>query len=333
MTSTVPVDRPDDDRRGTTRPRVLVARSHGRAAPLLDLLREAGVDAVAAPVIERAPVDDPAGLDEARAALARGEYAWVAVTSVNAVDALLGPSTDHDGSRSEAPSRDASPPFDGSAANAPDPSGAGETRWACVGPATRGAIEARGHAVALVPAGAMTAAGLATAFPHAPAANAAPTPPAPEHDQAMPSHDRAPGTQNGVVGEGRGGGPDDPPGSRQPGSRVLVPLGDLAAPTLAEGLRAKGWDPHVVTAYRTVARDLPRDVVGHARTAGYDAVVVASGSAARQLAAQLGPQRVVAIGEPSARAAREAGHDVVAVAAAPTDDALATAVVHALDLP
>jgi uroporphyrinogen-III synthase len=113
---------------------------------------------------------------------------------------------------------------------------------------------------------------------------------------------------------------------------VLVPVGDLAAPTLADGLRAKGWEPHVVTAYRTVARVLPPDVVVQAKSGGYDVVVVASGSAAREVAAQVGPQRVVAIGEPSAEAARVAGHEVVAVAVRPTDEALAAAVVQSLDL-
>ncbi|MBL0887312.1 uroporphyrinogen-III synthase [Myceligenerans indicum] len=269
-----------------TTPTVLVARSPERAAGLIDRLGRTGVTAVSGPVVERAPVEDPAHVAEladARAALARGEYAWVALTSVNAVDALL---------------------------DGPGRSGLAEARtlWACVGPATRRAIERHGLTVALVPADRMTAAALVRAFP------------------AFPAGDRTSTDRDGVVdGPGTSEGP-------LPGRRVLVPLGDLAAPTLPEGLRAKGWEPHVVTAYRTVARDLARDVVEHASTTGYDVVVVASGSAARQVAAQLGPQRVVAIGEPSARAAREAGHEVVAVAARPTDDALATAVVHALDL-
>ncbi|GAB4086930.1 hypothetical protein GCM10028784_35600 [Myceligenerans cantabricum] len=265
-------------------PEVLVARGPDRAAGLLDRLREAGIETVAAPVIERAPVEDPAEVAElavARAALSRGEYAWVVVTSVNAVDTMLG-------------SRRAAPPG---------------TRWACVGPATRRAIEAHGLTVELVPEGRLTAAGLAAAFPDAPAPGGREIPARPGEDVT--------------------GLPDAP----RPSVRVLLPLGDLAGPALADGLRAKGWEPHVVVAYRTVARELPPDVVARATTRGYDAVVVASGSAARQVAARLGPQRVVAIGDPSASAARDAGHDVVAVAVAPTDDALATAVAHALGLP
>ncbi|NNH55162.1 hypothetical protein HLB15_23385, partial [Promicromonospora citrea] len=69
-----------------TAPAVLVARAPERAAGLLALLREHGLDPVAAAVIERAPADDPAALDAARTRLADGTYAWVAITSVNAVD-------------------------------------------------------------------------------------------------------------------------------------------------------------------------------------------------------------------------------------------------------
>ncbi|GGM10316.1 uroporphyrinogen-III synthase [Promicromonospora citrea] len=237
-----------------TAPAVLVARAPERAAGLLALLREHGLDPVAAAVIERAPADDPAALDAARTRLADGTYAWVAITSVNAVDALLGP------------------------APGPDPT---PVRWAAVGPATAQALAARGVAVDLVPAVA-TGAGLAEAFP------AAPTHPA-------------------------------------PAPRVLLPLGDLAADTVRAGLVAKGWAVDVVTAYRTVAHELPAPL-----RRPYDVVVVASGSAARQVAAQLGPQPVVAIGEPSARAAADAGHTVLAVADQPTDAALADAVTEAL---
>lgn len=303
-------------------PAVLVARAPERAAGLLARLRERGLDPVAAAVIERAPADDPAALDAARAGLADGTYAWVAITSVNAVDALLGPARDAPGAgaglgdlvqarpspghvaergqllpgatRSREPAR---PETDtpGSSdtpgvaqAAAPDTAPAAlPVRWAAVGPATAQALATRGVAVDLVPAVA-TGAGLAEAFPAAPAhrASAHPAPTAP---------------------------------------RVLLPLGDLAADTVRAGLVAKGWAVDVVTAYRTVAHELPAPL-----RRAYDVVVVASGSAARQVARQLGPQAVVAIGEPSARAATDAGHTVLAVAAHPTDAALADAVTEAL---
>jgi uroporphyrinogen-III synthase len=242
------------------RPAILVARAPERASGLLALLRERGLDPVAAPVIERAPVEDPTELDAARERLAAGAYAWVVITSVNAVYALLG-------TRIGAPQTNTRP------------SDVGRTTWwAAVGPATERALARYDVTADLVPETA-TAAGLADAFPHASAG--------------------------------------DP--------RVLLPLGDLASDTLRAGLEAKGWAVDVVTAYRTVAHELPPELRRR-----YDVVVVASGSAARQVAAQLGPQRVVAIGEPSAGTARAVGHTVLAVAEEPTDAALADAVTEAL---
>lgn len=229
-------------------PVVLVARAPERAAGLVALLREHGLDPQVAPVIERVPVEVPAELDAARRRLADGGYHWVAITSVNAVDALLGP----------------------------EAVGTGSARWAVVGPATRAALAERGIAADLMPAVA-TGAGLAEVFPTAPG----------------------------------------------PAPRVLLPVGNLASDTVRAGLTAKGWAVDVVTAYRTVARDLPPELDRR-----YDVVVVTSGSAARQVAAQLGPQRVVAIGEPSARAAGEVGHTVLGVAREPTDAALADAVLQ-----
>ncbi|PUB29051.1 uroporphyrinogen-III synthase [Promicromonospora sp. AC04] len=282
----------------TGQPAVLVARDPERAAGLLALLRERGLDPVAAPVIERAPVEDPAELDAARDRVRDGAYDWVAITSVNAVDALLAPAPDVSDTprgkttpaRSVADSRQrllsathpAAPTFP------PDDTPGdtqhavvGSARWAAVGPATRQALAGYGVAVDLVAAVA-TGAGLAETFPAAPA------------------------------------GQDARP-------RVLLPLGDLASDTLRAGLVAKGWAVDVVTAYRTVAREIPRELRRR-----YDVVVVTSGSAARQVAAQLGPQRVVAIGEPSAGTARVVGHTVLAVAGRPTDEALADAVTTAV---
>lgn len=246
------------------RPAVLVARAPERAAGLLALLRERGLDPVAAPVIERAPVEDRAELDAARERLTLGAYDWVAITSVNAVDALLGDA----------------------ASDLPGDELVSAARWAAVGPATQRALADRGAAVDLVPQ-AMTAVGLVDAFP---AASATYT--------LLPT-------------------------SREPAA--LLPLGDLASDTLRAGLVAKGWTVDVVTVYRTVTHELPPEL-----RRPYDVVVVASGSAARQVAAQLGPQRVVAIGEPSARAAGAVGHTVLTTAAEPTDEALADAVAEAL---
>lgn len=251
---------------------VLVARAPSRAEGLVASLRRDGLDVVAAPVIERAPATDLTSLDEAVRRLAGSGYAWVVVTSVNAVDAL----------------RDA-------AARTGADLAAATTRWAAVGPATRDALEAAGLRVDLLPADDdATAAGIVAAFP----APGSPTP----------------GTDRGAAS-----------------GRVLLPLGDLARPTLADGLAAGGWEPDVVTAYRTVRRELPADVAARAGAGGFDVVVVTSGSVAREVARQVGlGTPVVTIGRPSADAAHDAGLTVAAVAATPTDEALAAAVREAL---
>ncbi|MFD2794239.1 uroporphyrinogen-III synthase [Promicromonospora vindobonensis] len=268
---------------------VLVARAPERAAGLLALLREHGLDPVAAPVIERAAVEDRATLDAARARLADGAYEWVAITSVNAVEALFGATAAPTGREGETPGaedvalgahrlRSATHPVEHMV---PPDHRSEHVRWAAVGPATQQALVGYGITVDLVPATA-TGAGLAEAFPAA-------------------------------------------PGGRDTAPRVLLPLGDLASDTLRAGLVAKGWAADVVTAYRTVTRELP----AHLRRS-YDVVVVTSGSVARQVAEQLGPQRVVTIGEPSARVAADVGHTVLAVADEPTDESLASAVTEAL---
>ena len=109
------------------------------------------------------------------------------------------------------------------------------------------------------------------------------------------------------------------------GARVLYPHGDLARDTLASDLRAAGATLEAVTAYRT----LPEPAVDPAmrervRRGEVDAVLFASPSSVRNLAALLGgrepfaPLRraaIVAVGPVTARAAREHGLPVTAVAA------------------
>lgn len=239
---------------------VLLPRSPARAAGLATLLRDAGARVTVAPVIERAPASDTGALTTAVADVAAGRYAWVVVTSVNAVDALL-THAGADAALTEAP-----------------------VRWAAVGPATVHALAGAGITTDLVPDGEASAEGLVAAFAALSGGNA------------------------------RG--------------RILLPLGDRAADTLRAGLAGLGWTPDVVTAYRTVRSELPRDVV----TGRYDVVVVTSGSVAREIADQYGTAApVVAIGRPSAEAARDAGLTVAAVADQPTDAALAAAVLTACE--
>jgi uroporphyrinogen-III synthase len=94
--------------------------------------------------------------------------------------------------------------------------------------------------------------------------------------------------------------------------RVLVAQGDLAAPTLVDGLRAAGHDVSVVTAYRTIALEPDRAAVADA-----DAVLFASGSAAENWCRHFGtaaPPVVIAIGPTTAHAAARFGLKVTAAA-------------------
>lgn len=136
--------------------------------------------------------------------------------------------------------------------------------------------------------------------------------------------------------------------------RVLLPQADIAAPGLRDGLAAKGAHVTPVVAYHTVdfpARpelrlqaELPSavDLSNHARPrqldpdqvraeldAGtLDAVVAASPSAARRIAASLlplGSCRFIAIGRPTAAEAAALGIPVAATAQVPTPDGIVAA--------
>ncbi|AMM33351.1 uroporphyrinogen-III synthase [Sinomonas atrocyanea] len=143
-------------------------------------------------------------------------------------------------------------------------------------------------------------------------------------------------------------------------ARVLVPQSNLAAPTLAEGLAAKGWAVEAVTAYRTVdypadpARRLtavlavaageggeeapgvvltPHEANGELAAGRIDAVVAASPSAARRIHETLRPLeavQLIAIGEPTAAELRALGLTVGATAATPTPEGIAEAVARSL---
>lgn len=114
------------------------------------------------------------------------------------------------------------------------------------------------------------------------------------------------------------------------GRRVLLPQGDLASPLLAEELRDQGAIVDAVVAYRTAARrPSDEELRDLERT---DAIVLASGSAARSLAPlaaesdAIGERFLVCIGPRTATVARETGLRVGLVA----DEASADGIIQAL---
>lgn len=247
---------------------VLIPRSPQRAAGLARRLEELGARTLISAVISRAAIEDTALIDDAVAHVVDGEFTWVAVTSVNAIDELTASAARHETTLADLP-----------------------VRWAAVGRATATALEAAGVTVEFRPTEASGAA-LAAELPL-------------DHD---PDH---------------------------PSPSVLLPLGDLASPTAAAGLRDRGFKPHVVTAYRTVAHPVSSHVSEEWRAGTIDVVVLTSGSVTREVASQLGPHACVAgvtIGEPTARAALDVHVRVDVVAKSADDEGLEAAVLEAIAL-
>lgn len=107
------------------------------------------------------------------------------------------------------------------------------------------------------------------------------------------------------------------------GKRVLMPQADIAEPHLADELRGKDAEVDVVIAYRTVLVEPPMWGILPLRIA--DAVVLASGSACRSLAAAGGAgggAMLVCIGPKTAKVAREVGLKVGLVADETTSDGI-----------
>jgi uroporphyrinogen-III synthase len=111
------------------------------------------------------------------------------------------------------------------------------------------------------------------------------------------------------------------------GVKVLLPQADIAEPHLADELRERGAQVEAVVAYRTVLVEPPMWGILPLRIA--DAVVLASGSACRSLAAAGGAgggAMLVCIGPKTARVAREVGLKVGLVA----DETTAEGIIRAL---
>jgi len=120
--------------------------------------------------------------------------------------------------------------------------------------------------------------------------------------------------------------------------RVLVPQSEIAEPTLVAGLTRLGFDARFVAAYRTVGVPVTDAIAGDVASGRIRAVLVTSGSVARQLASQLAPlplETVIAcIGPRTAFDARAAGLAVHLIAETRSADSLIEALVeYAAELP
>ena len=122
-----------------------------------------------------------------------------------------------------------------------------------------------------------------------------------------------------------------PPGD----GRVLCARADLAPEGLEDALASKGWHPVRVNAYRTrFPRSLPKETRDALRRGEVDAVTFTSASTVRGFVRAVdtvkGAPKVVCIGPVTAKAAREHGLTVHAVAKPHTIDGLVVAVERAL---
>lgn len=114
--------------------------------------------------------------------------------------------------------------------------------------------------------------------------------------------------------------------------RVLVPQSDVPEPTLVSGLALLALEVEFVAAYRTIGVPVGDAVQADVASGRIGAILVTSGSVARQVAAQLAPlpeQTVIAcIGPRTAYDARAAGLRVDAIAEDRTIEALVEALVE-----
>jgi uroporphyrinogen-III synthase len=118
---------------------------------------------------------------------------------------------------------------------------------------------------------------------------------------------------------------------------VLLPRADRAAADLEAAIRAKGWTPVRVDAYRVrPAEALPEEAATALTNGRVDAVTFTSPSTVEglvRLAGVVGGPAVVCIGPVTAEAARRAGFEVAAVADPHTTEGLVGALVRALRRP
>lgn len=114
--------------------------------------------------------------------------------------------------------------------------------------------------------------------------------------------------------------------------RVLIPHSDIAEPTIVAGLATLGLDVEYVAAYRTVGVRVADHVAEDVANGRVRAILVTSGSVARQIAEQLAPlpaeTLVACIGPRTAFDARDAGLTVHLIAETRSADSLVEALVE-----
>ncbi|MBJ7433918.1 MAG: uroporphyrinogen-III synthase [Microbacteriaceae bacterium] len=118
-------------------------------------------------------------------------------------------------------------------------------------------------------------------------------------------------------------------------STILVPHSETSEPILAAGFDQRGIDATFVSAYRTVGVPIPADVRARVHSGDITAILVSSGSVARQLAEQLSPipksTAVICIGPRTTFDAQQAGLSVSHTAAERSNEALIDALLEFRD--
>ena len=114
---------------------------------------------------------------------------------------------------------------------------------------------------------------------------------------------------------------------------ICLPQSQLAAPTLAQGLSQLGWQVDAVATYTTAPlTQLPAHLKTQWQAGAWDAVVVTAGSSAQALLQLLGPPpektAVVSIGQSTTARCRELGLRVDATAAKPRAEHITQAIIN-----
>lgn len=291
--------------------RVAVTRSADRAGAMADALAAAGAEPVLVPVIDF-EVGEQKVLGESLQRLAAGEYRWLVISSITTVRALK--------QWCEAA---------GTSLNTLIPAA---TSVATIGPTSVAVLAAEGIHAELAPVDLQSAAGLVALWPDFDAADGgSPRVLLPQSNLAEPT------LVNGLTA--KGWHPEIVTAYRtvdypaQPELRLTA--------TLEPKTPERGWISQVAQrpkksycprgAFGSNAYPIltPAEAAGEIARGAIDAVVLASGSAARRVAATMAPLPenclVIAIGQPTRAEAQRLGMVVAATAEHPTPEGIVAA--------